>query len=46
MIEKQKLQGIVGKGNVSSEAAVLDSYSRDISFVNRVSQKLLPKSRK
>lgn len=36
MIEKQKLQGIVGKGNVSSEAAVLDAYSRDISFVNRI----------
>jgi FAD/FMN-containing dehydrogenase len=35
MIEKQKLIGIVGEANVSDEAATLDAYSRDMSFVNQ-----------
>jgi len=36
MIEKQKLVGIVGAANVSSDKATLDQYSRDVSFVNPV----------
>ncbi len=36
MVDKQKLAKIVGAGNVSTEPAELESYSRDISFVNQV----------
>jgi hypothetical protein len=36
MIEKEKLVKIVGAGNVSYEQAILDEYSRDMSFVNTV----------
>ena len=36
MIEKRKLVKIVGTANVSYERAVLDEYSGDMSFVNRV----------
>ncbi len=36
MIEKEKLVGVVGKGGVSYEKAVLDEYSGDISFVNNI----------
>jgi len=36
MIEKEKLVKIVGAKNVSSEPAVLDEYSSDMSFVNPV----------
>jgi hypothetical protein len=36
MIQKEKLVKIVGARNVSDDQAVLDAYSRDISFVNTV----------
>ncbi len=36
MIDKQQLVNIVGAGNVSDKQAALESYSSDISFVNRV----------
>ena len=36
MIEKENLVKIVGAGNVSYEQAILDEYSRDMSFVNRI----------
>jgi FAD/FMN-containing dehydrogenase len=36
MIEKGKLTRIVGVGNVINDPAVLDEYSGDISFVNRI----------
>jgi len=36
MIEKQKLVKIVGAGNVLNSEDVLEEYSSDISFVNRV----------
>ncbi len=36
MIEKRKLVRIVGAANVSYEQAMLDEYSRDMSFVNTV----------
>jgi FAD/FMN-containing dehydrogenase len=36
MIAKDKLVKIVGAGNVSNDQATLDSYSRDISFVNAI----------
>jgi FAD/FMN-containing dehydrogenase len=36
MIEKQKLMEIVGGANVADDAATLDSYSKDVSFVNRI----------
>ena len=35
MIEKQKLAEIVGGANVSDDAATLDAYSKDMSFVNQ-----------
>ena len=35
MIEKQKLIEIVGGANVSDDAATLDAYSKDMSFVNQ-----------
>jgi FAD/FMN-containing dehydrogenase len=35
MIDKQKLTDIVGETSVHDEAAVLDAYSQDMSFVNR-----------
>ena len=34
MVEEAKLARIVGAGNVSSRAAVLDEYARDMSLVN------------
>jgi FAD/FMN-containing dehydrogenase len=34
MVEAAKLARIVGAGNVSSQAALLDEYARDMSFVN------------
>ena len=36
MIDKQKLEKLVGAGNVSDREADLEIYSSDISFVNRV----------
>jgi len=36
MITKENLMQIVGPGQVSQEAAALDAYARDISFVNAV----------
>ena len=36
MITKENLMQIVGNGQVSQEAAVLDSYARDMSFVNAI----------
>jgi len=36
MIERKQLTKIVGAGNVSSDPATLEKYSRDISFVNPV----------
>jgi hypothetical protein len=36
MIEKEKLIEIVGAHNVTYEQAILDAYSSDMSFVNRV----------
>jgi FAD/FMN-containing dehydrogenase len=36
MIEKGKLVRIVGTGNVFYDPAVLEQYTGDISFVNRV----------
>ena len=36
MIGKEELLTIVGSGNVYYEQAVLDEYSRDMSFVNKV----------
>ena len=35
MIAKQKLIEIVGGANVSDDAATLDAYSKDMSFVNQ-----------
>jgi FAD/FMN-containing dehydrogenase len=35
MIEKEKLVEIVGGANVSDDAATLDAYSKDMSFVNQ-----------
>jgi FAD/FMN-containing dehydrogenase len=34
MIDEEKLFKVVGKGNVCSDPATLDSYSKDMSFVN------------
>jgi FAD/FMN-containing dehydrogenase len=45
MIEKGKLVKIVGASNVSADAATLDSYSRDISFVNAVKPACVVKPR-
>ena len=36
MIQKEKLTRIVGADNVSDDPAVLEEYSSDISFANRV----------
>ncbi len=36
MITKESLTQIVGPGRVSQEAATLDAYARDVSFVNAV----------
>ncbi|MBN2240756.1 MAG: FAD-binding oxidoreductase [Dehalococcoidales bacterium] len=36
MIQKEKLAGIVGAGNVITDPAKLEEYSGDISFVNHV----------
>jgi FAD/FMN-containing dehydrogenase len=36
MITKNNLMQIVGNGQVSQEAGVLDTYARDISFVNAI----------
>ncbi|MFC1946896.1 FAD-binding oxidoreductase [Chloroflexota bacterium] len=36
MIQKEKLTKIVGAGNVSDDQAVLEEYSSDVSFVNRI----------
>ena len=35
MIKKQKLIDIVGRANVKDDAATLDAYSKDMSFVNQ-----------
>ncbi|MBN1322246.1 MAG: FAD-binding oxidoreductase [Thermoleophilia bacterium] len=35
MIKKQKLIDIVGRANVKDDAATLDAYSKDVSFVNQ-----------
>lgn len=35
MIDKQQLAEIVGNGNVSDDAAALEAYAQDVSFVNR-----------
>ena len=36
MIQKEKLEAIVGPGNVLQEPAILNEYARDMSFVNQV----------
>src|SRR4030042_3822953 len=36
MITQEKLEKIVGAGNLSREQGILDGYSSDVSFVNRV----------
>jgi FAD/FMN-containing dehydrogenase len=36
MIAKEKLAKIVGGANVSDDAATLDAYSQDMSFVNKI----------
>ena len=36
MIDKQKLAKIVGPSNVTYDPAVLESYSKDVSFVNAI----------
>ena len=36
MIQKGKLTKIVGAGNVSDDPAVLEEYSSDVSFANRI----------
>ena len=36
MIQKEKLEAIVGPGNVLDDPTVLDEYARDMSFVHRV----------
>jgi FAD/FMN-containing dehydrogenase len=36
MIKKEKLVAVVGAANVSYEEATLDSYSKDMSFVNQI----------
>ncbi len=46
MIEKQQLVKVVGAANVSYDAAALDGYSRDISFVNQVRPECVVKPRK
>ncbi len=43
MKQKQHLEQIAGPGSVSREAAVLDAYSRDMSFVNPVRPKYVVK---
>ena len=43
MINIENLAQIVGPGNVSKDADVLDSYSRDISFVNQLKPKYVAK---
>jgi len=45
MIEKEKLVGIVGTANVSSDKATLEEYSRDMSFVNTVKPACVVKPR-
>jgi FAD/FMN-containing dehydrogenase len=45
MIEKGKLVKIVGASNVSADSAALDSYSKDISFVNAVKPACIVKPR-
>jgi hypothetical protein len=34
MVEKARLEKIVGAGNVTNKAVILDEYARDMSFVN------------
>jgi FAD/FMN-containing dehydrogenase len=45
MIEKSKLTKIVGSRGVSQDAVVLESYSRDISFVNSIKPACVVKPR-
>jgi FAD/FMN-containing dehydrogenase len=45
MIEKAQLVTIVGAGNVSDEQATLDTYSRDMSFVNTIKPACVVKPR-
>ena len=46
MIDKQKLVKIVGAGNVAYDQEALDTYSRDMSFVNQVRPACVVKPRK
>ena len=43
MITKENLAQIVGPGQVSQEAATLDAFARDMSFVNAVKPKYVVK---
>ena len=45
MLEKDRLEALVGAGNVSNEPSALDAYSRDISFVNRITPAWVVKPR-
>jgi FAD/FMN-containing dehydrogenase len=45
MIQEEKLVKIVGAANISREQAVLDEYSRDMSFVNIVRPECVVKPR-
>jgi FAD/FMN-containing dehydrogenase len=45
MIEEEKLLEIVGSGNVISDRATLNEYSRDMSFVNTVKPEYVVKPR-
>jgi FAD/FMN-containing dehydrogenase len=46
MITKQKLVKTVGAANVTYDAAALESYSRDVSFVNQVRPACIVRPRK
>ena len=46
MIDKQKLVKIMGAGNVAYDQEALETYSRDISFVNQVRPACVVKPRK
>ena len=45
MIDQKQLIKIVGAGNVSSDQAILEKYSRDMSFVNPVKPDYVVKPR-
>jgi FAD/FMN-containing dehydrogenase len=43
MISEKELKRLVGAANVSREPAILDAYSRDMSFVNRIKPEYMVK---